>query len=351
MAILNGTSGNDRLIGTAAADSIYGGSGNDFLNGRGGVDFMRGGNGNDLYLIFSEGENVREVAGAGVDTVLAGISYTLEDNFENLRLLGEATDNINGFGNELNNRLTGNAGSNVLDGRDGNDFLDGGQGSDVLLGGAGNDRYIINSAADVAFEAQGGPAGGLDTVVATVTYRAAFGIDNIILRGEANLAVFGNGLANRIDGNAGNNRLDGAGGEDMVNGGSGADRLFGGSGADRLAGGRGEDVMTGGNGADQFRYGARDHFGDTITDFRADDVFEFSARALGNGLTSGELAADRFVVRANDNSAQDANDRFIYNQADDTLWFDSNGSAAGGTILVADLDSRASVTASDIFLF
>lgn len=351
MAVYNGTSGNDRLIGTAAPDSLYGGSGNDFLNGRGGVDFMRGGNGNDLYLIFSEGENVREVAGAGVDTVLAGISYTLEDNFENLKLLGESTDNINGFGNELNNRLTGNAGSNVLDGRDGNDFLDGGQGSDVLLGGAGNDRYIINSTADVAFEAKGGAAGGIDTVLATVSYRAAFAIENVVLRGTDGISAIGNGLANSITGNGAANVLNGGGGADTLSGGGGADRLIGGTGADRLLGGSGEDVVTGGAGADQFRYGARQQFGDTITDFREGDVFEFAVRAQGNGLTAGALSADRFVVRANDNSAQDANDRFIYNEGTDTLWFDGNGSAAGGTILVADLDARASVTASDIFLF
>jgi Ca2+-binding RTX toxin-like protein len=351
MAVYNGTSGNDRLIGTDAPDSLYGGSGNDFLNGRGGVDFMRGGNGNDIYLIFSEGENVREVAGAGTDTVLAGISYILEDNFENLELLGEATDNINGFGNNLNNKLIGNAGSNVLDGRGGNDSLDGGAGSDVLIGGAGNDRYRINSEADVAFEATAGTAGGTDTVVATVSYRAALGIENVNLRGEGNISAIGNAGANRIEGNGAANRIEGGGGNDVLAGGGGADRLLGGSGADQLVGGMGADMLAGGTGNDAFRYAAKDQFGDMISDFRDGDVFQFSAKALGAGLSAGQLAADRFVIRANDNSAQDANDRFVYNQGDDTLWFDSNGNGAGGTVLVADLDSRASVEASDIFLF
>jgi len=351
MAVINGTSGNDTLIGTAGVDSLFGGSGSDILNGRGGVDFMRGGGGNDRYFIFSEGEDVRETEGAGTDTVLAGISYTLEDNFENLTLLGTAQDNINGFGNALNNVMLGDAGSNVLDGRAGNDSLDGGGGTDVLIGGTGNDRYLINSEGDVAFEAVGGARGGVDTVVASVSYRAAFAIDNIKLTGTDNLTAIGNRSSNGIDGNAGNNRLEGGGGADVIRGGAGADRIFGGDGVDRLIGGQGQDVMTGGAGNDEFRYLARDQLGDIITDFRNDDVFQFSASGLGGRLQAGVLAEDQFVVRADDNNAQDQGDRFIFNQADNTLWFDANGSLADGKFLVADLDSRATVTASDILIF
>lgn len=351
MAVINGTSGNDTLVGTAGVDSLFGGSGSDILNGRGGVDFMRGGGGNDRYFIFSEGEDVRETAGAGIDTVLTGINYTLEENFENLTLLGDATTNLNGFGNNADNTLLGDVGSNVLDGRGGNDSLDGGGGSDVLLGGTGNDRYLINSDADVAFEALTGARGGVDTVVATVSYRAALGIENVNLRGDANLSVVGNRAANILNGNVGDNRLEGGSGADTIAGGGGTDRLLGGNGADQLIGGRGQDVLSGGAGADAFRFAALDQTGDQITDFRSEDVFQISARGFGGGLVGGATLSDtRFVTRANDNLAQDADDRFIFNQATDTLWYDANGSGAGGPILVADLATNVNLTAEDIFL-
>lgn len=54
---------------------------------------------------------------------------------ENLVLTG--TDNLNGTGNALANRLTGNAGNNVLNG---------GLGANVMIGGAGKDTFVFNSA-------------------------------------------------------------------------------------------------------------------------------------------------------------------------------------------------------------
>jgi len=348
---ISGLGGDDELRGGAGADRISGGGGNDVLNGGSGVDYMRGGGGNDRYFIFSDGEDVREEINSGTDTVLAGISYTLEENFENLTLLGDARTSINGIGNAGNNLMLGSAGTNVLDGAGGNDSLNGGEGNDVLIGGTGNDRYLLNSSGDVAFEASANLAGGTDTVLSLITYRAAFGIENVNLRGDENLSAFGNGLANTLVGNGGNNALNGGGGADVLRGNAGVDRLAGGAGADRLAGGAGADRLSGGSGADDFRFMGRNEAGDTITDFRTGDDFEISARGFGGGLVAGgTLAGTRFVVRANDNQAQDGDDRFIFRESDDTLWFDANGSRAGGSILVADLDAGATVTSEDIFL-
>ena len=61
------------------------------------------------------------------------------------------------------------------------------------------------------------------------------------------------------------------------------------------------------------------------------------------------LAAAQFQSRT-DNLAQDGNDRFIFRTTDKSLWFDSNGDGSGGLTLVADLQSTASMTASDIWL-
>ena len=354
--VLTGFGGSDELRGNAGVDSLFGGGGNDILNGGAGVDYMRGGGGDDRYFVFSVGEDVREELDAGIDTVFAGISYTLEANFENLTLLTSSTvgadNDINGTGNAANNVLTGNAGSNVLDGKAGNDLLNGLEGNDVLIGGTGNDRYIINSAGDVAFEASAAPAGGNDTVLATVSYAAGFGIENVTLQGRQALNASGNNANNVLTGNSGANVLNGAAGADVLQGGLGADVLNGGNGDDRLVGGAGADRLSGGLGSDSFQFTSPAASGDIITDFRNgagnDDRFLVVAAQFGGGLTApGQLAEGQFVNGA---AALDANDRFIWNDDANTLSYDVNGNAAGGVTLLATLDAGATITAADIFL-
>lgn len=152
-----GGSGDDVLLGNAAANALSGNDGIDVLEGRagddtldggGGDDTMRGGADNDLYYIDSVGDVVVEGSGEGHDTVSSGVSYTLTANVENLVLTGAA---ISGTGNNLANVITGNAGNNLLNGaaggdqlfgEAGNDILSGGDGLDYLTGGAGNDIFL-----------------------------------------------------------------------------------------------------------------------------------------------------------------------------------------------------------------
>src|SRR5258708_17069111 len=70
MALLNGTEGNDTLIGTADADTINGLGGNDFLAGDSGDDSIVGGAGNDT--IDGDGGNGWIESGGGNDTVSGG---------------------------------------------------------------------------------------------------------------------------------------------------------------------------------------------------------------------------------------------------------------------------------------
>jgi Ca2+-binding RTX toxin-like protein len=82
---------------------------------------------NDRYLVDNVGDLVIESANAGVDSVAAGIDYTLPENVEDLTLVDAA---IEGHGNGSANKITGSASDNILTG---------GGGSDTLYGGLGND--------------------------------------------------------------------------------------------------------------------------------------------------------------------------------------------------------------------
>jgi Ca2+-binding RTX toxin-like protein len=64
--VIVGSLGNDRLVGTPCANTIYGLPGNDVLIGRAGRDTLAGGRGNDrLRAIDGEADVVR--CGAGFD--------------------------------------------------------------------------------------------------------------------------------------------------------------------------------------------------------------------------------------------------------------------------------------------
>ena len=59
---INGTNGNDTLVGGSGNDTIFGNSGNDWIEGRGGNDQLSGGSGQDSYVF-------REFGAANADTL------------------------------------------------------------------------------------------------------------------------------------------------------------------------------------------------------------------------------------------------------------------------------------------
>ncbi|PIG94250.1 FG-GAP repeat protein [Gloeocapsopsis sp. IPPAS B-1203] len=314
MAIIRGTLGNDKLVGTRFADTIYGlagsdlllglagndtlygGRGNDTLNGGAGIDSLIGGVGNDEYIVDNVSDKVVEAANAGRDTVSSTVGYTLPNNVENLILTGKR--NINGTGNALANEIIGNDGNNILAGGAGNDLLYGdagnntlygGTGNDTLSGGAGNnlryggngnDTYILEQLGDRIIEFANE---GVDTVIVYHTYTLGDNLENLTLANTlVDMNGTGNSLNNVIVGNSSNNILRGKAGNDSLHSGEGGDILIGTERGiaekDTLTGGSGRDVFVLGNATTAFYDDGNPTtpgFGDyaLITDFNPNEDF------------------------------------------------------------------------------
>lgn len=130
--VIGGT-GDDTIIGNSKNNYLVGDDGNDTLDGGKGVDTMVGGAGNDSYVVDKAGDIITEEANEGTDSVSSKVSYVLDDNIENLTLLG--SKGISATGNELDNLIVGNRGKNIIIGGDGDDTLTGGLGADTFKWG------------------------------------------------------------------------------------------------------------------------------------------------------------------------------------------------------------------------
>jgi len=136
---LYGYSGNDTFFGGYGDDYLFGADGNDTLSGDGGYDRMYGGTGDDTYYVSDTTDIAYENLGEGTDSVVSEItSYQLRANIEALTL-GEGWPAVRGYGNDLDNAITGNSADNFLYGRGGNDIIKGSGGADLLYGESGND--------------------------------------------------------------------------------------------------------------------------------------------------------------------------------------------------------------------
>jgi Ca2+-binding RTX toxin-like protein len=160
----------------------------------------------------------------------------------------------------------------------------------------------------------------------------------------------GFGGSDTLHGGAGDDIIIGAVGADVLRGGSGKDVVSGGSGKDTIIGGKGVDKLSGGTGADRFQFDARSHAGDVITFFSTADFIVLEGSAFGLGTFNGRLAKSRLDI-GRDNASDKASEILIFRTTDDTLWFDSNGSATGGTrIMIADFGNDFGLTQSDILI-
>jgi len=229
---INGGNGPNRIDASAytlGSVTLDGGSGDDTLLGSAADDLLIGGDGTDTL------EQT-----ADTDMVLTTSSLA--------SLTGFGTDTLSGFeqavltGGPLGNSLDASGfttGPVTLVGGTGNDTLAGSQDNDSLDGGDGTDR--ITQAADTDHVLNNGTATG-------------HGTDTLTSIEEAHLA--GGPGDNTLDAQAftlGSVTLEGLGGDDSLYGSTGGDSLDGGDGDDLFVAFAGDDTLSGGTGTDELR--------------------------------------------------------------------------------------------------
>jgi Ca2+-binding RTX toxin-like protein len=137
------------------------GSGNvDTLLSTGGANILVGLGGNDIYFVNNIGDAVMEVAGDGIDTVEATVSYTLPANAEALYMLGSG---LIGTGTNGAESLLSSGGANTL------------------VGLGGDDLYYVNNIGDTVTE---GAGGGFDIVLAGANYALPAEIEALYMIGS-----------------------------------------------------------------------------------------------------------------------------------------------------------------------
>ena len=144
-----GGSGNDGIVGSAAANRLVGGFGDDIVDGAAGDDVIVAEPTPDGADRVTGGDGI-DIADYGLRT--APVTVAMDGNGhdgapgEGDRVGSDFESLLGGSGGDY---LAGAGGNDRLDGRGGNDTLDGGTGDDVLLGGDGNDRIRAGWGNDV----------------------------------------------------------------------------------------------------------------------------------------------------------------------------------------------------------
>jgi Ca2+-binding RTX toxin-like protein len=282
MAIIDGTAGDDVLVGTSDGDTINGHGGNDGIRGREGDDVIDGGTGHDF--------------------------------------------------------IRGNEGDDTITGGDGDDYLDGGEGDDLLDGGSGWDRVTY------APSATGGVT--VDLNIQGVSQDTGQGVDTLIDIEHLSGSPFddiltGNGGDNWIwggsdgAGTTGNDTISAGGGNDLVEVGTGTHMLDGGTGNDTLSlFGNGSDITAAGVTFSLALQGA------------AQDSEQGMIDASGFENLSGSIYDDSLAGDGNDNviAGDTGNDSLSGGGGSDTLYgdgrilVDDHGTGGSGPITTfADL--------------
>ena len=232
--VLAGYAGNDSIEGATGDDFLWGNDGDDTLIGGLGADTIKGGNGADIYVYHSI-----EEAGDQI------IEFRQVDKIDMVALL----DSFVGVDNLSSDQLI--------------------EMGYVSLHSLGAGQYEIRVDAD--------GASGTQADISLVQFDTNFDFtlqDSVIFPNYTpptsdEAKIRGTDGAELLQGNSLDNQIIGYAGDDTINGGLGDDYLWGNNGNDILKGGSGADTLKGGSGVDQYVFDSVSDAGDEILQFRA----------------------------------------------------------------------------------
>lgn len=392
-------SGNDIINGTAGDDRELQGvnSGNDIFNMYGGDDFVWGGIGNDTIY----GGNGFDTLSYNRTTWNEGASATrgIAANMTTGKLIDSwgNTDTFTGI-----EHIEGSRFNDVFVGSAARDEFTGLRGADTINGGGEQDR--VNYDNDFWLGGRNGIVVDLETSFVGGHYygtiRDGFGqtdrtIDIERVRGTRyNDVMVGSSDNNAFGGGEGRDYYNGMAGDDSIrftwrtgdtaqtgivmnlslatnqiaNDGYGNvetalsiegvsasqqnDRITMTVGNNWIEGGDGRDTMTGGGGNDNFQWYNPTDIGDTdiITDFSASGAATIDELSFNVASYTNMTTTLRLVNGAAATTAAGVG-QFVYNAVNDTLYWDTNGSGAGGMISVVTLTGVNALSAANFDLF
>jgi Ca2+-binding RTX toxin-like protein len=306
---VNGTSGNDNLVGQG---------GNDVLNGLAGNDTLIGGLGIDTFTVASGTDTITDLGAGGADVLSVSSGATANATINTAWTASALTKNsgianisTNGLvvnlaavttgtiGYKVTNTgsattLTGSALADTLMGGMGNDGLVGGIGNDTLTGGSGNDSIdgglgedaVVFSLALSDYTVTYNSSTASYSVAAKTGNEGTDTVTNVEYFQFSDGARYASALQSIITGTTENDSLGGT---------SGDDQLLGLGGNDSLSGGLGNDILTGGAGTDTFIVA---NGTDIITDLGAGgaDVLSVSSGAAANATINTAWTASAATI-------------------------------------------------------
>ncbi|MEG4191717.1 cadherin-like domain-containing protein [Microcoleus sp. S36a_D3] len=377
----DGLGGDDNIVGSNFNDTIKGGDGNDTITGGLGLDVLSGGSGADLFVYATTKEGGDKITDFtfGVDKFQFAASEFGNLTTTNFDGVTGSTPDITG--KELVIFTGGSYAS-----------LEAAQASAIGSSTSAGFFAFTNASNETVlyFDSNGTVTGGSTLIANLGTATGSLGSADFLFTGSisnsptgtttnsgsvADLTAAGNTFPVAF-----NNFGSGAGGYNfstpvLFTGDATANSVTGTEFADIITGGGGADILTGGSGADIFGYKAPGDGADTITDFTFGvDKFQFAASEFGNltttnfdGVTGstpditgkelviftgGSYASLEAAQASAIGSSTSAGFFAFTNASNETvLYFDSNGTLAGGSTLIANLGTAAGSLGSADFLF
>ncbi|PSF36662.1 hypothetical protein C7H19_13375 [Aphanothece hegewaldii CCALA 016] len=269
--------GNDTIISTAAANTIYSNDGNDWIMTGAGRDSINSGAGDD-YISSGAGDDQID-AGKGNDTVIGGagndslykdfsdqttginFSYTNPEvgNIQGIEAVtlstGSGDDTIvltaaEGYlyhknyiySNDGNNSITTGAGNEQIISGAGDDYISSGAGDDYISSGTGNDTVIGGAGNDHLYKDFSDQTTGINFSYTDPNVGNIQGIESLHLStgsgddtivSTAAVSLF-SVYSNYISSNGGNDSITTGAGDDIIYAGTGDDTVIGGEGNDYL---------------------------------------------------------------------------------------------------------------------